>query len=67
MIADLKVNTFVIIFMFVWFGGISLAFVATIIGILKQGTNPLFAIFPLIMIAFGIGLINYGFNTERDK
>jgi hypothetical protein len=67
LVADLKVNTFVIVFMTFWLGGISLALVATVIGILKQGTNPFFAIVPLIMIAFGIGLVHFGFNSEKEK
>ncbi|WP_417199799.1 hypothetical protein [Bizionia sp.] len=66
-VADLKINTFVIVFMTFWLGGISLAFIGTIIGILKQGTNPFFAIVPLIMVGFGVGLVHYGFNSEREK
>jgi hypothetical protein len=38
-----------------------------IIGVVNQGTNPFLLIFPLIMIAFGIGLVHYGFNSEREK
>lgn len=67
LVANLKVNTFVIVFMTFWLGGISLALVATVVGILKQGTNPFFAIVPLIMIAFGIGLVHFGFNSEKEK
>ena len=67
LIADLKVNTFVIVFMIFWLTFIGLAFVMGIIGIMNQGTNPFLLIFPLIMIAFGIGIVHYGFNSEREK
>lgn len=67
LIADLKVNTFAIVFMIFWLTFIGLAFVMGIIGIMNQGTNPFLLIFPLIMIAFGIGIVHYGFNSEREK
>ena len=64
---DLKVHGFVIGFMAFWLGGVGLALVGTIYGIVTQGTNPLFAIAPLIMFAFGIGLAYFGFNSEKEK
>ncbi|AFU69680.1 hypothetical protein P700755_002989 [Psychroflexus torquis ATCC 700755] len=67
LIANLKVNTFVIVFMIFWLTFIGFAFVMGIIGVVNQGTNPFLLIFPLIMIAFGIGLVHYGFNSEKEK
>ncbi|MFD0930970.1 hypothetical protein ACFQ0R_00005 [Psychroflexus salinarum] len=67
LVADLKVHRFVIVFMLFWLTFIGLAFIIGIIGVINQGTNPLFLIFPLIMIGFGIGLINYGFNSQKEK
>ena len=64
---DLKIHGFVIGFMAFWLGGVVLALVGTIYGIVTQGTNPLFAIAPLIMFAFGIGLAYFGFNSEKEK
>jgi hypothetical protein len=67
LVANLKVHTFVIAFMLFWLTFVVFAFVMGIIGVINQGTNPLLLIFPLIMIGFGIGLVNYGFNSQRDK
>ena len=67
LVANLKVHTFVIAFMLFWLTFVVFAFVMGIIGVINQGTNPLFLIVPLIMIGFGIGLINYGFNSQKEK
>tara|TARA_A100000171_G_C2106164_1_gene132431 strand:- start:588 stop:1109 length:522 start_codon:yes stop_codon:yes gene_type:complete len=67
LIADLKIHGFVIVFMTFWLVFVFLALIATIVGISTQGTNPLALIVPLIMMAFGIGLVHYGFNSEKDK
>tara|TARA_R110000744_G_scaffold141026_1_gene252369 strand:+ start:961 stop:1458 length:498 start_codon:yes stop_codon:yes gene_type:complete len=67
LILDLKIKGFVIIFLIFWLGFVSLALIGTLVGISAQGTNPLALIFPLIMIAFGIGLAYFGFNNEKDK
>ena len=67
LIIDLKIKGFVIIFMIFWLGFVSLALIGGIVGVLTQGTNPLTLILPLIMIAFGIGLVYFGFNNEKDK
>ncbi|KPM32568.1 Hypothetical protein I595_986 [Croceitalea dokdonensis DOKDO 023] len=64
---DLKIHRFVIVFMAFWLGGVGLGFVGTIYGILRQETNPLFAVVPLVMLAFGIGLAFFGFNSEKEK
>ena len=67
LVADLKVHTSVIVFMIFWLSFVGLAFILGIVGVINQGTNPLFLIVPLIMIAFGIGLTNYGFNSQKEK
>jgi len=67
LVADLKVHPFVIVFMLFWLTFVGFAFVLGIIGVINQGTNPFLLIFPLIMIGFGIGLVNYGFNSQKDK
>ena len=65
--ADLKVHTFAIVFMLFWLTFVGFAFILGIIGVINQGTNPFLLIFTLIMIGFGIGLVNYGFNSQKDK
>lgn len=67
LVADLKFHTFVIIFILFWMTFVGFAFVMGIIGVINQGTNPFLLIFPFIMIGFGIGFINYGFNSQREK
>ena len=67
LVADLKVHTFVIVFMLFWLTFVGFAFIMGIIGVINQGTNPVLLIFPLIMIGFGIGLVNYGFSSQKEK
>lgn len=67
LVADLKVQTFTIVFMLIWLTFVGMGFIMTIISVVNQGTNPILVIFPLLMIGFGIGLINYGFNSQKDK
>jgi hypothetical protein len=67
LVADLKVHTFVIVFTLFWLTFVGFAFIMGIIGVINQGTNPILLIFPLIMIGFGIRLVNYGFNSQKDK
>ena len=66
-IAELKLHGFVVVFMTFWLSGVSLALIVTIFGIVLQGTNPIAAIIPLIMLAFGFGLGHYGFNMEKEN
>ncbi|WP_428740472.1 hypothetical protein [Tenacibaculum sp.] len=66
-IAELKLHGFVVVFMIFWLSGVSLALIATIIGIITQETNPIAIIIPLIMLAFGFGLSHYGFYMEKEK
>lgn len=67
LIIDFKLNTFVKIFIIYWISFVSLAFVITIIGALKQYTIAFFIPFPLIMLIFAIVLTNYGFNSQKTK
>ncbi len=67
LIADLKINAFVIVFMIFWFGFVFLGFLATIVGVSVQEANPIVIIAPLIMMAFGIGLVRFGFHSEKEK
>lgn|SRR5690606_1656921 len=67
LIAVLKVHNFSIFFMLFWLTFIGFAFIMGIIGVINQATNPILLIFPLIMIAFGIGLVHFGFNKEKEN
>ncbi|WP_299780850.1 hypothetical protein [uncultured Formosa sp.] len=67
LVADLRVHTSVVVFMIFWLTFVGFAFIMGIFGVINQGVNPFLLVFPLIMIAFGIGLINYGFNSQKDK
>ncbi len=67
-IMQLRLHHFVPTFMKFWLGGVfCFGFLGTIIGVLTQETNPLFIVFPLLMIIFAIGLVHYGFNSEKKK
>ncbi len=65
-VVDLEVHTFVVVFMLFWLTFVGFALVIGAIGVIHQGTNPIFLIFPLIMIGFGIGLVQYGYNSQKD-
>lgn len=67
LVEDLKVHTFVIVFMIFWLTFVGFAFIMGIVGVINQGTNPILLIFPLIMIGFGFGIVHYGFNSQKDK
>ena len=67
LVADLKVRTFVIVFMLFWLTFVGVAFIMGIVGVINQGTNPVLLIFPLIMFGFGFGIVHYGFNSQKDK
>jgi hypothetical protein len=63
----LKLHNFTYIFAMIWITFVSIAFIFTLIGILEQGTNPIFGIVPVLMIIFGILLFNYGFEKEKKN
>lgn len=64
---DLTIHRFVIVFMTIWLSMISFFLIGTVYGIITQDTNPVFAIVPLIMIAFGIGMVHFGYSSEKQK
>jgi disulfide bond formation protein DsbB len=53
--------------MLFWFTFVGFTLIMGVIGVFNQSTNPLMLIVPLIMIGFGIGLVHYGFNSQKDK
>lgn len=67
LIAHLKIHTFVIVFMTFWLGGVFLSLITILVGVIMNETPLFLIIFPLFMLAFGIGLIHYGFNSESKK
>lgn len=50
--------------MVVWF---SLVTISLIFGSTSLQTNPIFLLVPLIMIAFGIVLVKFGYNIQKNK
>ncbi len=64
---DLTIHRFVIVFMTIWLVMIGFSLIGTIYGIITQDTNPMFAFVPLIMIAFGIGMVHFGYGSEKKK
>ncbi|MCX7548078.1 hypothetical protein OS188_08950 [Xanthomarina sp. F1114] len=67
LIAYLKIQTFVIVFMTFWLGGVSLSFITILVGVIMEDTPLFVIIFPLVMLVFGLGLIQYGFKRERKN
>lgn len=65
--AKLQLHDFVVAFMVVWLGGVSLALLGSIYAIISHEANPSVTIIPLIMLAFGIALVYFGFNSEKEK
>lgn len=63
---SMKPNDFVIAFMGIWFGGVSIACIASIHVIMTQEFNP-FLLIPFAMLLFGIALILAAFKTESSK
>ena len=63
----LKLHNFTYIFAMIWITFVSITFIFSLIGILEQGTNPIFGIVPVLMIIFGILLFNYGFEKEKKN
>ena len=64
---DLTIHRFVVVFMAIWLGLIGFFLIGTIYGIITQDTNPMLAFMPLIMIAFGIGMVHFGYGSEKKK
>ena len=64
---DLKLNLFVLIFMLFWLGGVSIAVIGSIYGILYMDLAPFSAIIPSVMLLFGLGMVYFGFTMEKEK
>ena len=62
LIASLKINKLVSIFMIFWLSGVSLALISILVGAFMNETPFFVVLFPLFMLAFGLGLIQYGFK-----
>jgi len=69
-------SRFVLVFMSVWFGGVVLIggsiFIKSLVAILhgrnlSELPSLMGTIIPLIMVAFGIGLLNFGWYLARDE
>lgn len=67
LIAHLKVHKLSLLFLICWMAFIGFTFIMGIIGVINQKANPILLIFPLILIVFSIGLVHYGFNSERQN
>ena len=65
LVLDLRVRTLVFVFMIFWLGFVGFAFIIGILGVIYQEKNPIFLILPLIMIGFGIGLLHFGYNSQK--
>lgn len=64
---NLKVQAFVLVFMSIWFSMVSVAFVATFIGVLTQNVQPFAILVPLFMLVFAFALVHFGFSKEEGK
>lgn len=62
----LKPHDFVIAFMTIWFGGVTIGCVATTYVMLTDDFNP-FLVIPFAMLLFGIALVVGAFKTESSK
>lgn len=65
--ADLKVHKFVKVFLIFWLSGVSIAFFTFLFGALLNEMNPFTPLIPIIMLVFGVGIIHFGFNMEKDN
>ncbi len=64
---NLKVQAFVLVFMSIWFSMVSVAFVATFIGVLTQNVQPFAILMPLFMLVVAFALVHFGFSKEEGK
>jgi hypothetical protein len=63
--ATFRMNQFVIVFMIIWLGSAVVGFFVALGLVLIEDLNPFIIIGPIIMLIFGFGLMNYGFNSEK--
>lgn len=64
---NFKIQPFALIFMGIWFGILSMALIAILVGVFAQGANPMAILAPLIMLIFGFALVYFGFHKEVAK
>lgn len=64
---NFKIQPFVLVFMGIWFGTLSIALMAILVGIFAQGANPMAILAPLVMLIFGFALVYFGFHKEVAK
>lgn len=65
--AKLQMHGFVMAFMAIWLGGVSLGLIGSIYVMVSQDANPAIVMVPFLMLAFGVGMVYFGFNAEKDK
>ena len=63
----MRLNPFVLVFMFVWCGGVGLALIAVISVSIRNGTIEPTILVPLAMLLFGYGLTTGGFKYESKR
>lgn len=64
---NFKIQPFVLVFMGMWFGILSIALIGILVGVFAQGTNPMVILAPVIMLIFGFALVYFGFHKEVAK
>lgn len=63
----MRLNTFVLVFIFIWFGGVGIACLAAIVSLLsEQNFDPL-TLIPFGMLIFAYALVTGGFKYESIK
>lgn len=68
LVAELKLQSFVVVFMIAWLSILSLGLVLTVVGSFRNNdSEPSFILIPVFMILSGIGMAYFGFNTEKKK
>ena len=65
----MRLHVFVIIFMFIWFGGVGIGFLAALVSWFKFGSQNFepMSLIPFGMLIFGYALVTGGFKYESIK
>ena len=63
----MRLHPFVLVFMFVWCGGVGFGFLAFLTSSIGKGTFEPTILIPLAMLLFGYGLTTGGFKYESIK
>nr|WP_299387594.1 hypothetical protein [Allomuricauda sp.] len=66
LITYFKLHLFVLLFMGMWMGILSMAVAGSLIAMFFYEVEPMGIIFPLLMLIFGGGLVYFGFTTEKE-